>query len=94
MRLKTAVIGPTTYKTFRKELLVLILGQAPSVRGTESILLPSRTPAVSRRPPAYATLQLLGAAHRGRSASNVQRKPSQAILVLWVKQAYARFSKD
>jgi len=31
MRLKTAVIGPTTYKTFRKELLVLILGQPPSV---------------------------------------------------------------
>jgi len=30
MRLKTAVIGPTTYKTFRKELLVLILGQPPS----------------------------------------------------------------
>ena len=29
MRLKTAVIGPTTYKTFRKELLVLILGQPP-----------------------------------------------------------------
>jgi hypothetical protein len=30
MRLKTTVIGPTTYKTFRKELLVLILGQPPS----------------------------------------------------------------
>ena len=30
MRLKTAVIGPTTYKTFRKELLLLILGQPPS----------------------------------------------------------------
>jgi hypothetical protein len=29
MRLKTTVIGPTTYKTFRKELLVLILGQPP-----------------------------------------------------------------
>jgi hypothetical protein len=32
MRLKTAVIGPTTYKTFRKELLVLILGQPPRDR--------------------------------------------------------------
>jgi hypothetical protein len=30
MRLKTTVIGPTTSKTFRKELLVLILGQPPS----------------------------------------------------------------
>lgn len=29
MRSKTAVIGPTTYKTFRKELLLLILGQPP-----------------------------------------------------------------
>jgi hypothetical protein len=36
MRLETAVIGPTTSKTFRKELLVLILGQPPSCRMTSS----------------------------------------------------------
>jgi len=33
MRLETAVIGPTTSKTFRKELLVLILGQPPRRKG-------------------------------------------------------------
>ena len=30
MRSKTAATEATTYKTFRKELLVLILGQPPS----------------------------------------------------------------
>ena len=32
MRLKAVIIGPTTYKTFRKEFLVLILGQPPRQR--------------------------------------------------------------